>query len=132
MIFDLPLKLLVVDDEPGVLKRIKELYTRKGLVVFIAQDGPTAVRIFEQESPQLCLIDIEAYSSLINGLGVLRKIKEIDEDTYCFMLAYSDQEEEMQQAKDLGAIECFVKPFHPYQFDKYIEMIESMFAVSNK
>jgi DNA-binding response OmpR family regulator len=129
MNFGSSLKLLVVDDEERLLKRIKEFYTKKGLVVFTATDGQTAIRLFEQEKPQICLIDIEDYSSQINGLGILTKIKEIDKGTFCFMFAYPDQEAEMQQARALGAVDCFIKPFYLHYFDKYVEMIKSIFAI---
>jgi len=42
-----PLKLLVVDDEPGIVDFIQKIYQRKGFTTFGATDGITAVEIFQ-------------------------------------------------------------------------------------
>jgi len=52
------LKLLVVDDEPGIVDYIQKAYSKKGFTAYGATDVGDAIEIFEKERPQICLIDV--------------------------------------------------------------------------
>ena len=81
-----PLKLLVVDDEEGIVDFTKKFYSRKGFTTFGATDGITAVEIFQKERPQINLIDVHMPYSPIDGIETLKRIKEIDKNAICIMV----------------------------------------------
>lgn len=130
MEFSLPVKLLLADDNPGVSIYLKDLCKREGIVFFAAEDGLSALETFKKEKPQISLINLEQYRSEINGLEVLRRIKQIDLDAYCFIFAHADQKKEMEEAKALGAIMCFIQPIMQEPVGDYIKMIKDAFIAN--
>ena len=116
-----PLKLLVVDDEPGIVDFTQKIYTRKGFLTFGATDGIAAVDIFDKERPQICLIDVHMPYSPIDGIETLRRIKQIDPRAICIMVSRITENEPVQQAKELGAFHYVLKPLELEDLDKIIE-----------
>ena len=125
-----PLKILIFDDEKGIVENFQEIYSRRGFITFGALDGITALEIFKKERPQICLIDVELpwVDVPLDGIEVLKRIKDIDKDTYCIMMGPYPHEDSLQQAKDLGALQFLIKPFTLDILDKYIEEIKSLIA----
>ena len=116
-----PLKLLVVDDEPGIVDFTKKIYARKGFLTFGATDGIEAVEIFQKERPQISLIDIHMPYSPIDGIETLRRIKQIDPNACCIMVTRITENEPVRQAKALGAFHYVTKPLELDELDKVIE-----------
>ena len=67
--------ILVVDDEPGILRTLSGVLKDAGFSVLIAQDGPEALRLLRQDIPRLILLDI--WMPEQDGLETLKKIKEL-------------------------------------------------------
>ncbi len=97
------LKLLVIDDEPGIVDFVKKIYQKKGFATFGATDGVSAVEIFQKERPNICLIDIHMPYSPIDGVETLKRIKEIDPNACCVMVTRITEKEKVEQSKQLGA-----------------------------
>lgn len=114
------LKLLVVDDEEGIVDFIKRIYTRKGFITFGATDGITAVEIFQKERPQVSLIDIHMPFSPIDGVETLRRIKEIDKEAICIMVTRITEKDKVEQSKQFGASAYILKPLGVEELDKAI------------
>jgi len=114
------LKLLVVDDEEGIVDFIKRIYTRKGFITFGATDGITAVEIFKKERPQVNLIDIHMPFSPIDGVETLRRIKEIDKQAICIMVTRITEKDKVEQSKQFGASAYILKPLALEDLDKAI------------
>jgi DNA-binding response OmpR family regulator len=93
-----PIKLLIVDDEPGIVDFTKKIYARKDFLTFGATDGVTAVDVFKNEHPQICLIDIHMPYSPIDGIETLRRIKELDPQACCIMITRITENEPVKQA----------------------------------
>jgi DNA-binding NtrC family response regulator len=124
-----PLKILIVDDEEGIVDFLQDIYSRKGFTTFGATEGITAVEIFKKEKPQVCFIDVWMRRGTHEGIEVLKRIKDIDRDTYCIMMGPClDQENTVKQAKDLGALHFIVKPFETEVLDECIQEIRSLIA----
>jgi DNA-binding response OmpR family regulator len=115
-----PLKLLVIDDEPGIVDFVKKIYQRKGFTTFGATDGPSAVEIFQKERPNISLIDIHMPYSPIDGVETLKKIKEIDPNACCIMVTRITEKEKVEQSKILGAKAYILKPLELEDLDKAI------------
>lgn len=118
---DAPLKLLVVDDEPGIVDFTKKIYSRRGFITFGATDGITAIDIFDKERPQICLIDVHMPYSPIDGIETLRRIKQINPQAVCIMVTRITENEPVQQAKKLGAFRYVLKPLELEDLDKVIK-----------
>lgn len=114
------LKMLIVDDEEGILDYTRKIYRNKGFVVFGATDGITAVDIFKREHPNVCLIDVHMPLSPINGIETLRRIKEIDKTSPCIMFSRIAETKEVEAARSLGANAYLLKPVEEEDMDKVI------------
>ena len=114
------LKLLVVDDEEGIVDFIKRIYARKGFITFGATDGIAAVEIFQKERPQINLIDIHMPFSPIDGVETLRRIKEIDKNAICIMVTRITEKDKVEQSKQFGASAYILKPLGVEELDKAI------------
>jgi DNA-binding response OmpR family regulator len=115
-----PLKLLVVDDEPGIVDFVKKIYQRRGIQTFGATDGVSAVEIFQKERPHIALIDIHMPYSPIDGVETLKKIKEIDPEACCIMVTRITEKDKVDQSKQLGAKAYILKPLELRDLDKAI------------
>ena len=114
------LKLLVVDDEEGIVDFVKRIYSRKGFITFGATDGVTAVEIFRKERPQVNLIDIHMPFSPIDGVETLRRIKEIDKEAICIMVTRITEKDKVEQSRQFGAAAYILKPLGLEDLDKAI------------
>lgn len=114
------LKLLVVDDEEGIVDFTKKIYSRKGFLTFGATDGMAAVEIFQKERPQINLIDVHMPYSPIDGIETLKRIKEIDKNAICIMVTRITDKDKVDQARALGASAYVLKPLELEELDKVI------------
>ncbi len=114
------LKLLIVDDEEGIVDFIKKIYSRKGFITFGATDGPAAVEIFRKEKPQISLLDVHMPFSPLDGIETLKKIKEIDNNAVCIMVSRITDKGKIEQARQLGAAAYILKPLELEELDKVI------------
>lgn len=117
------LKLLVVDDEENIVYFTKKIYNKRGFITFGATDGITAVEIFKKERPLISLIDIYMPLSPIDGIEVLKRIKEIDKDALCIMVTYITEQDHIEQARQLGASAYLLKPLEPEDISKTISKL---------
>jgi len=120
---DKALKLLVVDDEEGIVDFVKKIYSRKGFITFGATDGPAAVEIFRKENPQVTLLDVHMPYSPMDGVETLKQIKEINKDAICIMVSRITEKGKIEQAKQLGAAAYILKPLELEELDKVISEV---------
>lgn len=113
-------KLLIVDDEPTIVEFTQRIYEKKGYVTFGATDGVTAVEIFKKERPEINLIDIHMPYSPIDGVEVLRQIKEIDPKATCIMVSRITEKQKVEDSKKYGASAYILKPLDLDELDKAI------------
>jgi two-component system response regulator (stage 0 sporulation protein F) len=126
------LKLLVVDDEPGIVDFTQKIYQKRGFLTFGATDGIAAVEIFEKERPEINLIDIHMPYSPIDGIEVLRRIKALEKEANCIMVTRIHQEKEIEEARKLGALHYLTKPFEIEELDKCIADIAAKYKQKAK
>ena len=116
-------KLLVVDDEVGIVEYTKRIYSRRGFTVFGATDGIAAVEIFKKEAPYITLIDVHMPFSPIDGVETLQRIKEINKDAICIMVTRITEKDKIQKSKEFGASAYVLKPLDLDQLDKVISEV---------
>ena len=103
------IKLLVVDDEPGICDILKRVFSPIGFTVLTATNGQSAISIVKKEKPKVVLLDVRMLG--MSGLEVLKEIKKIDDSIKVIMVTIMDDEKTKAEAKKLGADDFVTKPF---------------------
>jgi two-component system, NtrC family, response regulator AtoC len=101
--------LLVVDDEPLTLRTISRGLSGEGFEVFTAASGEEGLKIFEEQKPDLVLLDIVLPG--VDGVEVLRQVKVACPATIVIMMSAYHMVDRAVQAMKLGAFDYLVKPF---------------------
>ena len=104
------MKILIVDDDKDLLALVGFALTQAGYAVVKADDAPIALRQFEDESPDLAILDINLPSG--SGFDVCRAIREKSRIPV-MMLTVRGEEGDLVKALDLGADDYLTKPFSP-------------------
>ena len=103
------MKVLIVDDEKGILKMYSEYLTTNGIEMIQATDGQTGIKLAKEQKPDIILLDI--IMPKYNGLDVLKDIKADSElkNIPVFLLTNLPEESSGDKAKQLGAAGYLVK-----------------------
>lgn len=104
----MPLKILIVEDEPSIQSVLKELLMDAGYEAKTASDGVEALELFRRDKYDLVLLDI--MMPRLDGYGVCRAIRETG-GTPVIMLTALDEEEAQVKAFELQADDYITKPF---------------------
>src|SRR5215813_13403559 len=104
------MKMLIADDDRDLRELIGFTLTQAGYLVVKAGDGPAALRTFETESPDLCVLDINMPGA--SGFQVCESIRKRSR-VPVIMLTVRSEEEDLVRALDLGADDYLTKPFSP-------------------
>jgi len=102
-------KLLIVDDQFGIRVLLKEVFDKDGYETFDASNGNQALTIIKDESPDLVLLDVKIPG--MDGLEILKEIRERKLETNVIMMTAYGELEMINEAKKLGAVAHFAKPF---------------------
>ena len=106
-------KILVVDDEPHVLRTLTFVLTKEGYEVSSAGDGEEAMAKVRESKPNLMFLDVMMPKK--NGYEVCQELKSNSSfsDIHVVMLSAKGQEADKEKALNLGADEFMSKPFSP-------------------
>jgi len=100
--------VLVVDDDPAIRLILSDFLSQEGYRVFVAKEGSEALDLMRTHHVDLLLLDIDMPG--MNGLGVLKRIKELSEDPLVIMLSALQDVKLAVQAMKLGAYDYLSKP----------------------
>jgi two-component system response regulator PilR (NtrC family) len=110
--------ILVVDDELSMREFLEILLTKEGYSVSCAASGEEACNILGRDVFDLVITDIRMDN--IDGIGVLRKVKEVNAETPVIIIsAFATPETAVEAMKD-GAYDYIPKPFNTGEFKKII------------
>jgi UDP-3-O-acyl N-acetylglucosamine deacetylase len=101
-------KVLVVDDEERVLQSIAGVLEDEGFRVTTARSGEEAIGIFQQEGPDVTLLDI--WMPGMDGIEVLKRLKWITPDCQVIMISGHATISTAMTAVKLGAFDFIEKP----------------------
>ncbi len=102
--------ILVVDDEPKIVKLARDYLERSGFRVATAVDGRTALAIARRDNPALIVLDLNLPG--MDGLDVCRALRR-ESDVPIIMLTARVEETDRLIGLELGADDYITKPFSP-------------------
>jgi DNA-binding response OmpR family regulator len=103
-------RVLVVDDEPGIREIIKEYFEPEGFIVDQAADGVEALELFKKSRYSLVILDIMMPKA--DGWTVCREIRRTSQ-VPVIMLSARGEEYDKLFGFELGVDDYMVKPFSP-------------------
>jgi DNA-binding NtrC family response regulator len=116
-------KILVIDDEEAICLVLKEWLTLQKYEVIYKISAQEGLDCFAQSSFPLVILDIRMPG--IDGLSVLKKIKELNPDTVVLLMTGFPSDDTIGEALKNGAYDYLVKPF---QVDKISYLIDRAYA----
>lgn len=121
-----PPTVVIAEDEALIRLDLREMLQEEGYrVVGEAGDGETAVALAEQLRPDLVMLDVRM--PVMDGITAAERIVAARLSAVVMVTAYS-QREQVQRARDAGAMAYVVKPFTAADLVPAIEIARSRFA----
>ncbi|MED3886074.1 response regulator [Priestia aryabhattai] len=102
-------KILIVDDQYGIRILLTEVLQKEGYTTFQAANGFQAIDITKEQAPDLVLLDMKIPG--MDGIEILKRLKQHDETIKVIIMTAYGGLDMIQEAKDLGALTHFAKPF---------------------
>src|SRR3989338_4680901 len=102
-------KILIVDDEIGIVDEVKDFLTEEGYEVYTADTGKTGIEQVRKVKPAVLLLDMKLPD--MSGIEVLRECKKVSPLTKVIVnTGYVDQKI-IDEAEELGRDLFLQKPF---------------------
>ncbi len=116
-------KIMVVDDEPDIVKLVKISLEMANYEVIEAFSGIEALQKTKEIVPDLFLLDIMMPD--MNGYEVCKKLKADERTRHVpvVMLTAKGQKGDAEQGLKMGADDYIIKPFDPYELGEQINEI---------
>ncbi|MFZ2956328.1 MAG: response regulator [Candidatus Ozemobacteraceae bacterium] len=110
-----PKKILAADDEPHILRVVKDKLANAGFTVFTAVNGEEALETARRELPDIILLDV--MMPKMNGFDVCRALRAdaAFPKIPILLLTARGQEIDKKMGLEAGATEYITKPFSPRQ-----------------
>jgi len=101
-------KLLLIDDEPDILRVLTVSLKADGYDVVSAPNGPEGIAAFEKEKPDIVITDVKMPG--MDGIEVLKKVKNLNADTEVIIITGHGDIENAIEALKHGASDFINKP----------------------
>jgi len=103
-------RILVVDDEPKIVRLVRDYLEHAGFAVSVARDGREALMRARTDPPDLVVLDLGLPN--VDGLDVTRSLRR-DTSLPIIILTARDDETDKVLGLELGADDYVTKPFSP-------------------
>lgn len=103
-------KILIVDDDRGILEALQALFVSKGFDVLKAETGATALAIHAKATPDVALLDVQLPD--MSGLLLLKKLRAMTPNMPCLIITAFGNVPQSVEAMGLGAADYILKPFN--------------------
>lgn len=123
------IKILIADDENDLRKLLYDQLKGAGYSVVEASDGKEAYEVFENEKPDMAIIDI--MMPFMDGLSLLSKIRESSDMPVILLTARGDEIDKVSGLR-LGADDYIVKPWGMNELLARIEVQKRHLNIENK
>jgi len=115
-----PLRALVVDDEPSLVRAVAGYLEHEGFAVTTATDGEQAVAAARRDTPDIVVLDLMLPG--IDGIEVCRQLRTFT-DSYVIMLTARTEEIDTIIGLSVGADDYMTKPFSPRELTARIRSL---------
>lgn len=113
-------KILLVDDDPQLIKLVNSNLKSVGYKVLLAMDAPSAIDIIDREMPDMVILDIMLPG--IDGYGLCQRIREFTDIPIVMLTAKVEDADKVKGLK-LGADDYITKPFNVEELLARIEAV---------
>jgi len=120
----MPIKVLYVEDELFLGKIVKETLETRGFEVIMESDGADVIRSFEDEQPDICILDVMLPNR--SGFELAEDIRKLNDDVPVIFLTAKTQTEDVVQGFKIGGNDYIRKPF---SIEELIVRIENVLRV---
>lgn len=103
-------KILVIDDEPSIVKLVAAYLKPEGYEVLTATDGPSGLKVARTFKPDLVILDIMLPG--MDGIELLSRLRR-ESDVYVILLTAKTEETDKIVGLSVGADDYVTKPFSP-------------------
>ena len=104
-------KILIAEDERPIAQALYNKLKSEGFEPKLAHNGQEALDLLTQEKVDLILLDL--MMPVVDGFGVMAKLKENNDQTPIIVLSNLGQESDIQKAMEMGAKNFYVKADTP-------------------
>jgi len=111
--------ILIIDDDFLIRKTLSSHLSKRGFEVLLAEEGKEGLLKYEDDFPDLVILDIRLPD--IPGIEVLRQIKEKNDKAYVIIMTAYDDMKTTVEAVRLGALEYLVKPLDYVELDLTVD-----------
>jgi two-component system response regulator ResD len=113
-------KILIIEDEEGIIHVINLYLKDAGYTVIVARDGADGLALHARERPDLIILDIMLPA--IDGFEVCRRMRTWSKTPILMLTARGDEEDRIN-GLELGADDYLVKPFSPRELVSRVRAI---------
>lgn len=124
-------KVLIVDDEPNILMSLDFLMRKEGYEVFIARDGYEAIKIIDDDMPDIIVLDI--MMPTVDGYEVCQYVKNDDKKKHIkvIFLSAKSKKEDIEKGYEMGADFYMTKPFSTRDLMKEVKRMNQQENMKN-
>lgn len=113
-------KILLIEDEEGIVHLLNLYLKDAGYSVLVARDGADGLALHAREQPDLVILDIMLPA--LDGFEVCRRIRTWSKTPILMLTARSDEDDRIN-GLELGADDYLVKPFSPRELVSRVRAI---------
>jgi len=106
--FEMPAKILLVDDEREFVQTLSERLLMRDLGTAVAYDGESALEVVHEDEPEVMILDLRMPG--IDGIEVLRRVKATRPEIEVIILTGHGSEADRKTCTELGAFDYLQKP----------------------
>lgn len=107
--FELPSKVLLVDDERDFVESLSERLMMRDVGAAVVYDGESALNVINEDEPEVMILDLKMPG--IDGIEVLRRVKQTRPGIEVIILTGKGSEADKRLCLELGAFAYLEKPF---------------------
>lgn len=105
----MPERILVIEDDPSVRSLLERGLAYEGYLTEAAEDGESGLEAARDRPADLIVLDVMLPG--IDGLEVLRRLRQVDDDLPVILLTARDKPEHQVEGLEAGADDYVTKPF---------------------
>ena len=119
------MRILVIDDEPGIRHALSQLLEYEGYEVHAAGGGSEGLALYEKTKPHLVFLDVKMAG--IDGLEVLKRLRQLDPAATVVMISGHATIQTAVEATQLGAYDILEKPLDT---DRVLVLLRNAFTAA--